>query len=275
MRVEDKIIENSLLNLDKNLKSALDKAASNIANFHRKQIPEEWFTEVDGGVRAGQLVRPLDSVGCYIPGGRATYPSTILMTVIPARIAGVNRIICCTPPQPDGTVKDVVLAAAKVAGATEIYTVGGAQAVAAMAYGTQSIPKVDKIVGPGNVYVTAAKKIVYGQVDIDFPAGPSEVLIIADKTANPDYIAMDMMAQAEHDPNAACVLITTSDKIADTVMNMVRGQMPDMATSEIISESLEKYGLVVIAQSMDEAIKFSNEYAPEHLIIMTEDPEVD
>ena len=275
LRVEDETIEKSLLNLDKDLLSALEQAASNIANFHRKQIPDEWFTEVDDGVRAGQVVRPLDSVGCYIPGGRAVYPSTILMTVIPARIAGVSKIICCTPPQPDGTVKDVVLAAAKVAGATEIYTVGGAQAVAAMAYGTQSIPKVDKIVGPGNVYVTAAKKLVYGQVDIDFPAGPSEVLIIADETANPDYIAMDMMAQAEHDPNAACVLVTTSEKIGTTVRDMIVEQLPDMARSEIISESLNKYGLIVLAQSMDDALEFSNEYAPEHLIIMTEDPEVE
>lgn len=275
LRVDDETIEKSLLNLDEKLVDALKKAADNIANFHKTQIPEEWFKEVDNGVTAGQIVRPLDSVGCYIPGGRAVYPSTILMTVIPARIAGVKKIICCTPPQPDGTVKDVVLAAAKVAGATEIYMVGGAQAVAAMAYGTETIPKVDKIVGPGNIFVTAAKKLVYGQVDIDFPAGPSEVLIIADKTANPNYIAMDIMAQAEHDPNAACVLVTTSETISNQVNTLINSQIMDMERSEIISESLEKYGLIVLANSMEEAIEFSNSYAPEHLIIMTENPEED
>ena len=176
VRVEEEEIEKSILNLDEKLIKALKKAADNISRFHRAQIPEEWFIEVDEGVTAGQVMRPLDSVGCYIPGGRAVYPSTILMTVIPAKIAGVSRIICCTPPQPDGSINDVVLAAARVAGATEIYKVGGAQAVAAMAYGTESIPSVDKIVGPGNIFVTAAKKFVYGDVDIDFPAGPSEVL---------------------------------------------------------------------------------------------------
>jgi histidinol dehydrogenase len=229
--------------------------------------------EVDDGVMAGQIIRPLDIVGCYIPGGRAVYPSTILMTVIPAKIAGVSRIICCTPPQPDGSVSDVVLAAARVAGATEIYKVGGAQAVAAMAYGTKTIPKVDKIVGPGNIFVTAAKKLVYGDVDIDFPAGPSEVLIIADETGDPEYIAIDMIAQAEHDPNAACVLVTTSETLALKVDKIVNEQSVQMKRNEIITESLEKYGLILVAPSIDEAIKFSNKYAPEHLIIMTENPE--
>ncbi|MDD3985282.1 MAG: histidinol dehydrogenase, partial [Methanobacterium sp.] len=190
IKVDDEVIEKSLINIDKNLIKALEKAADNISKFHKAQIPDEWFIEIEEGVKAGQIIRPLESVGCYIPGGRAVYPSTILMTVIPAKIAGVKRIICCTPPQPDGSVMDVVLAAAKVAGATEIYKVGGAQAVAAMAYGTETIPKVDKIVGPGNIYVTAAKKLVYGTVDIDFPAGPSEVLILADETANSDYIVV-------------------------------------------------------------------------------------
>ena len=273
-RVDDEEIEKSFLNLDENLINALEKAADNIAKFHKAQIPEEWFVEVEQGVMAGQVIRPLDSVGCYIPGGRAVYPSTILMTVIPAKIAGVSRIICCTPPQPDGSIKDVVLAAAKVAGATEIYRVGGAQAVAAMAYGTETIPVVDKIVGPGNIFVTAAKKLVYGDVDIDFPAGPSEVLIIADETGNPDYIAMDMMAQAEHDPNAACVLVTTSKNIATKVDRSIKELVNRMQRSEIIIESLEKYGIIAIAESIDEAVNFSNDYAPEHLIIMTKDPEV-
>ena len=273
IRVDDDVINNSLKNLDDKLIKALEKAANNIVKFHKAQIPDEWMIEVDDGVVAGQIIRPLDSVGCYIPGGRAVYPSTILMTVIPAKIAGVSRIICCTPPQSDGRVSDVVLAAAKVAGATEIYKVGGAQAVAAMAYGTETIPKVDKIVGPGNIFVTAAKKLVYGDVGIDFPAGPSEVLIIADETGNPDYIAIDMMAQAEHDPNAACILVTTSETLGLKVDQIVNEQSVQMKRNKIITESLEKYGLIIIAPSIDEAIKFSNKYAPEHLIIMTENPE--
>ncbi len=273
LRVEDEDIKKSFLNLDEKLIKALEKAAVNIEKFHRAQIPGEWFVEIDEGVNAGQIVRPLENVGCYIPGGRAVYPSTILMTVIPAKIAGVKRIICCTPPQPDGTIKDVVLAAAKVAGATEIYKVGGAQAVAAMAYGTESIPKVDKIVGPGNIFVTAAKKHVYGEVDIDFPAGPSEVLIIADDSADPEYVALDMMAQAEHDPNAASVLITPSKKFATAVNQEIIAKIGEMQRVEIISESLEKYGIIAVASSIEEAVKFSNEYAPEHLIIMTEEPD--
>ncbi len=273
IKVDDEVINNSLLNLDDNLINALKKAADNIAKFHKAQIPDEWMIEVEDGVTAGQVIRPLDCVGCYIPGGRAVYPSTILMTVIPAKIAGVSRIICCTPPQPDGSINNVVLAAAKVAGATEIYKVGGAQAVAAMAYGTETIPSVDKIVGPGNIFVTAAKKMVYGDVDIDFPAGPSEVLIIADDTGNPEYIAFDMMAQAEHDPNAACVLVTTSEAIAMKVDQLITQQLNDMKRSEIIYESLEKYGLIAIAGSIEASIEFSNKYAPEHLIIMTKKPE--
>jgi histidinol dehydrogenase len=273
IRVEKEEIEKSFLNLDEDLIVALRKAADNIAKFHKAQIPDEWYIEVEEGVTAGQVIRPLEIVGCYIPGGRAVYPSTILMTVIPARIAGVARIICCTPPQPDGSIKDVVLAAAKVAGATEIYKVGGAQAVAAMAYGTESIPKVDKIVGPGNIFVTAAKKLVYGDVDIDFPAGPSEVLIIADEKANPDYIALDMMAQAEHDPNASCVLVTSSENLVNAVHEKITESVNEMERSEIITESLEKYGLMIITGSLEESIKVSNDYAPEHLIIMTESPE--
>lgn len=273
IKVQDKEIDKSLQNLDGKLIEALKQAAGNIEKFHSQQIPEEWSFEVDEGVTAGQIIRPLESVGCYIPGGRAVYPSTILMTVIPAKIAGVEKIVCCTPPNPDGTVEDVVLAAAKVAGATEIYKVGGAQAVAAMAYGTETVPKVDKIVGPGNIFVTAAKKLVYGEVDIDFPAGPSEVLIIADETANPEYIAIDIMAQAEHDPNAACALVTTDTSLAESVDELINKNLGGMIRSQIINESLDKYGLIVEAENIEEAVKFSNEYAPEHLIIMTEEPE--
>ncbi|HIH64166.1 MAG TPA: histidinol dehydrogenase, partial [Methanothermobacter thermautotrophicus] len=207
-RVSREEIEEAHKNLEPGVKEALREAASNIEEFHRMQMPSGWMSEVRPGVMAGQLVRPIDSVGCYIPGGRAVYPSTILMTVIPARIAGVERIVCCTPPAQDGSVPDAVLVAADMAGASEIYRVGGAQAVAAMAYGTETIRPVDKIVGPGNIFVTAAKKLVYGEVDIDFPAGPSEVLIIADETASPEYIALEILAQAEHDPQAASVLVT-------------------------------------------------------------------
>jgi len=252
---------------------SLHKAAENIKRFHKAQVPEEWFEEVDKGITAGQIIRPIENVGCYIPGGRAVYPSSVLMTIIPAKIAGVKKVICCTPPMPDGSVNDIVLAAADIAGADEIYKVGGAQAIAAMAYGTKTIPKVDKIVGPGNIFVTVAKKLVYGDVDIDFPAGPSEVLIIADESANVEFITYDMMAQAEHDPDAACVLVTTSKELAEDVNQEISDKIKYMERSKIIEESLEKYGKIIITDSLADAVEFSNEYAPEHLIIMTEKPE--
>lgn len=266
-------LKESVKRIDKDLIHSLKKASSNIRKFHQAQLPHDWSMEVDNGVTAGQIIRPLERVGCYIPGGRAVYPSSILMTVIPAKVAGVNEIICCTPPGPDGKVEDIVLAAAYLAGAHKVYRVGGAQAIAAMAYGTETIPAVDKIVGPGNIFVTAAKKMVYGQVDIDFPAGPSEVLIIADETGNPDYIALDLMAQAEHDPQAASVLVTTSPKLASAVNEKITEELPTMKRKEIISDSLEENGSIIVVSTMDEAVSFSNEYAPEHLIIMTHDPE--
>lgn len=272
-RVTRDEIKRSYSNVDKKVIGALKKAAKNIEKFHKAQIPDEWFIEVDNGIKAGQIIRPIENVGCYVPGGRAVYPSSVLMTIIPAKIAGVNKIICCTPPMPDGSINDMVLAAVDIAGADEIYKVGGAQAIAAMAFGTESIPKVDKIVGPGNIFVTAAKKLVYGDVDIDFPAGPSEVLIIADNTANAEYIAFDMLAQAEHDPDAASVLITNSRDIAHKVNEIVLGNIKYMQRSKIIEESLKKYGKIIVTDSIDDAVEFSNDYAPEHLIIMTEDPE--
>lgn len=273
LKVSRDEIDKSHENVENDVLESLKKASENIKKFHQAQIPEEWFDEVDKGITAGQIIRPIEKVGCYIPGGRAVYPSSVLMTILPAKIAGVSKIICCTPPMPDGSVNDVVLAAADIAGADEIYRVGGAQAIAAMAYGTESIPKVDKIVGPGNIFVTAAKKLVYGDVDIDFPAGPSEVLIIADESANAGFIAYDMMAQAEHDPDAASVLVTTSSDLAQKVNDEILGKIKYMQRSKIIEESLEKYGKIIIADSLDDAVEFSNEYAPEHLIIMTEDPE--
>jgi histidinol dehydrogenase len=272
-KVSSKEIEDSYNILEPEIIDALKKAAYNIKKFHQEQVPQEWFQNVAPGIQAGQIVRPIESVGCYIPGGRAVYPSTILMTVIPAKIAGVKRIVCCTPPQKDGKVAEAVLVAADLAGADEIYKIGGAQAIGALAYGTTSIKKVQKIVGPGNIFVTAAKKLVYGEVDIDFPAGPSEVLIIADATANADYITFDLLAQAEHDPNASCVLVTTSSDLAHEVQKLVLQNIKYMKRSSIIKESLEKYGKIVLTRSMDDSIYYSNEYAPEHLIIMTKDPE--
>lgn len=273
LKVSKEEIESSYRNLEPEIIISLKKAAQNIEKFHRSQLPEEWFLEVAPGIQAGQIIRPIESVGCYIPGGRAVYPSTILMTVIPAKIAGVERIVCCTPPQKDGKIGDAVLVAADLAGADEIYKVGGAQAIAALAYGTESIEKVNKIVGPGNVFVTAAKKLVYGEVDIDFPAGPSEVLVIADETGNAEFIAYDILAQAEHDPNASCVLVTTSSALANDVQNMVLQNIKYMERSNIIKESLEKYGKIILTSSLEESLNFTNEYAAEHLIIMTKDPE--
>lgn len=265
--------QESIERIDTDLIDALKMAANNIRKFHRAQIPPEWVCNVKEGVSAGQIIRPLEIVGCYIPGGRAVYLSTILMTIIPAKIAGVSRVICCTPPNKDGQVDAEILAAASIAGADEIYSVGGAQAIAAMAYGTETIPQVDKIVGPGNIYVTTAKKLVYGDVDIDFPAGPSEVLIIADQTANPEYVAIDMMAQAEHDPDAASVLVTTSKNLAIAVDKIINNEIKSAPRAKIINQSLQKYGRIILVDTLKEAAEFSNQYAPEHLIIMSEEPE--
>ncbi len=272
-KVSPQEIEASYQSVDKKVMDALKKAAENIERFHKAQMPREWFMEVDEGIKAGQIIRPVENVGCYIPGGRAVYPSSVLMTIIPAKIAGVGRIICCTPPMPDGSVNDMVLAAADMAGADEIYKMGGAQAIAAMAYGTETIPKVDKIVGPGNIFVTAAKKLVYGDVDIDFPAGPSEVLIIADESADAEYVAFDMLAQAEHDPDAASVLITISSELALRVNEIISANIKYMQRSKIIEKSLEKYGKIIVTDTMGDAVDFANDYAPEHLIIMTRNPE--
>ena len=252
---------------------SLEKAAKNIEKFHKSQIPNEWEMTVLEGIIAGQIIRPINTVGCYIPGGKASYPSSILMTVIPAKIAGVEKIICCTPPQSDGKIAEAILVAADIAGADEIYKVGGAQAIAAMAYGTESIPKVEKIIGPGNIFVTAAKKLVYGDVDIEFPAGPSEVLIIADESANSEYLAYDILSQAEHDPNASCFLVTDSENIAKNTKIEIDKKTKIAKRREIIEESLEKYGKIILTKTIEESIEVSNVYAPEHLIIMTKDNE--
>ena len=271
LQVSDDEIKEAYDNLDKNLIEALERASLNIEKFHKAQIPKEWSMEVDDGITAGQIIRPINSVGCYIPGGRAAYPSSILMEVIPAKIAGVERIVCCTPPGADGKIMDAILVAADLAGADEIYKCGGAQAIAAMAYGTESIEKVEKIVGPGNVFVTGAKKLVYGEVDIEFPAGPSEVLILCDETAIPEYLAHDFLSQAEHDPEASCFLVTDSEEIAKNSKVLIEKFAKDAKRSEIIEESLEKHGHIILCENMEEAIDFTNVYAPEHLIISTED----
>ena len=271
LKVSKEEIKEAYDTLDESLLTALKQAASNIEKFHAKQIPEDWEIEVNPGITAGQIVRAINSVGCYIPGGRAAYPSSILMTVIPAKIAGVDKVVCVTPPQKDGKILDAILVAADIAGADEIYKVGGAQAIGALAYGTESIPRVEKIVGPGNIFVTAAKKLVYGQVDIEFPAGPSEVLILADETANPEFLATDILAQAEHDPNASCFLVTDSEELALKTDEFVK-QLTEIAPRrEIIEESLSKSGKIIITTTFDEAIYVTNEYAPEHLIISTKD----
>ena len=271
LQVSEDEIKEAYDNLDENLIEALKRASANIEKFHKAQIPEEWFMEVNTGITAGQIIRPINSVGCYIPGGRAAYPSSILMEVIPAKIAGVERIICCTPPGAAGKIMDAILVAADLAGADEIYKCGGSQAIAAMAYGTESIEKVEKIVGPGNVFVTGAKKLVYGDVDIEFPAGPSEVLILCDNTAIPEYLAHDFLSQAEHDPNASCFLVTDDEEIANNSKDLIEKFAKEAERREIIEESLEKHGHIILCENMDDAINFTNTYAPEHLIICTED----
>lgn len=265
IEVPHKEIHDSVFSLDKGLLSHLKKAAMNIRAFHEAQLQKDWIKEFTPGLRLGQRITPLETVGAYVPGGRASYPSTALMTVIPAKVAGVGEVIICTPPKPDGSINPLTLAAAHIGGADRIFRVGGVQAIAAMAYGTETIPKVDKIVGPGNVYVTAAK-MACGTA-IDFPAGPSEVLIIADDSARADYIAADMIAQAEHDPDAVSVLATTSEKLAGQVEQDIDAQLKDVARLEIIRKSLEN--TAILTGTLDECIEFSNKFAPEHLEIMT------
>lgn len=264
-------IKKAYNSIDKELIKHLEIAADNIRKFHEAQMPEKiWFMQLSPGIELGQKVTALTSVGAYVPGGRASYPSTALMTIIPAKVAGVRNVVMCTPPGPDGRVNPLTLAAAKVAGADHVYRVGGVQAIAAMAYGTESVMKVDKIVGPGNVYVTAAKMQIRDVAEIDFPAGPSEVLIIADDSAHPEMIAADMIAQAEHDPQSVSVLVTISEKLASEVKEKVLKQAQTTLRKEIVSLSL-KNAAILIADSIEQCIDLSNSFAPEHLEIMTED----
>lgn len=258
--------------VDEKLMNALQEAALNIMAFHNEQQERDlWMTEVSPGVIVGQKVVPLDSVGAYVPGGRATYPSSALMSVIPAKVVGVPRVIVCTPPKADGTIAPLTLVAADMAGADEIYKLGGVQAIAAMAFGTETVPKVNKIVGPGNVYVTAAKMLVRGTVEIDFPAGPSEVLIIADRCADPGVLAADMIAQCEHDPQSIAVLVSLDELLASAVVEEIEIQSRSAKRAEIIQKSLE-HSAVLAAGNMAEAVDFANAFAPEHLEIIVKDP---
>lgn len=265
IEVSHKEIHEAVYSLDKRLLSNLKKAALNIRSFHESQVTKDWIKEFMPGIKLGQRISPLGTIGAYVPGGRAAYPSTALMTIIPAKVAGVRRIIMCTPPNKDGSVNPLTLAAAHIAGADSVFRVGGVQAIAAMAYGTKTIPRVDKIVGPGNIYVTAAK-MACGTA-IDFPAGPSEVLIIADESARADFIASDMIAQAEHDPNAVSVLVTTSGKLSGLVREEIESRVKKAARKDIINKSLEN--TAILTGTLDECIDFSNKFAPEHLEIMT------
>ena len=268
LEISKQQITSAYQEVDKELVSALKLAAERIYSFHLAQRDNIWGKVIGQGL--GQLVRPLERVGVYVPGGTACYPSTVLMTVIPARVAGVREIILATPPTSNGTVPAPTLVAAAVAGVGRIFCVGGAQAIAALAFGTESVPRVDKICGPGNIFVTLAKKMVYGVVDIDGLQGPSEVLIIADETANPEYCAADLLAQAEHDPLASAILITTSRQLADEVNREVEQQLRGLERQAIITESLENRGMIVVVTSVDEAIELANLYAPEHLCLMVD-----
>ena len=250
----------------------LERTKKQITEFHKNQLDKSWSLYKENGVIMGQLVRPLEKVAVYVPGGTASYPSTVMMNVVPAMIAGVKEIIMITPVKEGGKVAPVILAAAKVCGVKNIYKIGGAQAIAAVTYGTDTIPKVDKIVGPGNIFVATAKKCCYGKVDIDMIAGPSEVLVIADETANPKYVAADLMSQAEHDKLASAMLITTSKKIADETNKEIKRQLSYLKRTEILEESLKNYGGIIITNNLDEAFNIANEIAPEHLEILTENP---
>ena len=264
-------IEEAYSLVDDKLLAVIRKALVNIRKYHEKQVQNSWFTSEDG-IILGQKVTALEKVGVYVPGGKAVYPSSVLMNVLPAKVAGVDQIIMCTPPGRDGKVYPSTLVAANEAGVDKIYKVGGAQAIAAMAFGTESVPKVDKIVGPGNIYVALAKKAVFGYVSIDSIAGPSEILVLADETANPRYVAADLLSQAEHDEMASAILITTSEELAAKVSEEVDKFTAELSRKEIIQKSLDNYGYILVADSLDEAINATNEIASEHMEIVTKDP---
>ncbi len=270
VKVTDAEIKEAYAKVDEKLLSVIRKAKENIRIYHEKQKQYSWFDSEESGILLGQKVTAIQTAGVYVPGGKAVYPSSVLMNVLPAKVAGVDRIIMTTPPEADGSVYASTLVAAKEAGVDEIYKVGGAQAIAAMAFGTQSIPKADKIVGPGNIYVALAKKAVFGYVSIDSIAGPSEILVLADETANPRFVAADLLSQAEHDELASAILITTSQTLAKQVSEEIDRFTEVLSRKEIISKSLENYGYILIAEAMEEAIAAANDIASEHLEIVTE-----
>lgn len=265
-------IDSSPDKCDRDFIRALYKAADNISDFHARQKQQSWLEPKQNGVILGQRIRGLKRVGVYVPGGTAAYPSSVLMNVIPAKIAGVKEIVMVTPPQKDGTANPDILAAAKIAGVDRVFLMGGAQAVAALAYGTQSVPKVDKIVGPGNIFVATAKKLLYGTVDIDMIAGPSEILIVADKSANPKFLAADLMSQAEHDKMASAILLTTSEETANETAKELSRQMQTLERRDIIEQSLNDFGAIIVCKDISEAVDFANELAPEHLELAVENP---
>lgn len=272
IRVTQEEIEEAMAQVDEGLLAVMKKSMDNIRRYHEKQKRNSWFDAQPDGTILGQKVTALESVGVYVPGGKAAYPSSVLMNIIPAEVAGVKRIVMVTPPGKDGKVNPVTLTAAHLAGATEVYKVGGAQAVAALAFGTQSIPRVNKIVGPGNIFVALAKKAVYGHVSIDSIAGPSEILVIADDSANPCFVAADLLSQAEHDELASAILVTTSMELAKKVSDEVDGFLKVLSRSDIIAKSLDNYGYILVADTMEKAVETANNIAPEHLEIVTANP---
>ena len=272
IRVTKEEIDEALKQVDPKLMEVMVKSMKNIRAFHEKQKQLSWFDTTPDGTILGQRVTPLDSAGLYVPGGKAAYPSSVLMNIIPAEVAGVNRIVMVTPPGKDGKVNPVTLAAAHIAGATEVYKVGGAQAIAALAFGTESIPKVNKIAGPGNIYVALAKKAVYGHVSIDSIAGPSEIMVLADESANAKFVAADLLSQAEHDELACAILVTTSMKLAEEVSKLTEEFIAGLSRKEILQKSIDNYGYIIVADSMDDAVDVVNEIAPEHLEIQTINP---
>lgn len=272
IRVTPEEIEAAYNEVSEDVLEVIRKAIVNIRTYHEKQKQYSWFDSQPNGTILGQKVTPLTRVGVYVPGGKAAYPSSVLMNILPAKVAGVEEIVMVTPPGKDGKVNPGTLVAAHEAGADVVYKVGGAQAVAALAFGTESIPKVDKIVGPGNIFVALAKKAVYGYVSIDSIAGPSEILVIADETANPRYVAADLLSQAEHDELASAILVTTSEALADAVSEEVDGFVEVLSRKSILEKSLENYGYILIAEDLNQAVDIANEIASEHLEIVTKNP---
>lgn len=272
LRVSSEEIEAAYSKVDKDLIETIKKAKQNIWDFHQKQLQNSWMDAKADGTVLGQIVRPLEKVGLYVPGGTAPLISSVLMTAVPAKVAGVSKLIMCTPPSKDGSTNPAMLVAAKESGVDEIYKVGGAQAIAAMAYGTQSIPKVDKICGPGNVFVSTAKRLVFGDCDIDMFAGPSEILVIADKTANAEFVAADLLSQAEHDKLASSVLITDDEKLVDDVCEQIEKQLKTLTRTDILNKSIEDFGFAVLVKNMEQAMEVSNNIAPEHLELCVAEP---